>query len=239
MSPTSPTGIARRLGRLVVAAVICVAMAVRGGETEPSRRPPSPGEGRAALFGLEASGQTFVYVFDRSASMGEPAGRPLAAAKEELLASIDALGEARLFHVIFYNERLMVFTPQGHRGRPIFADDEGRLAVRRFVAAVDAEGGTRHAQAIAAALKLAPDAIFVLTDADESDDLTADELARLSRSLGRTRCLVAQFGGDDGRRSPRLARLAAASGGDYRVVDAALALVREPAVRKAMPGPGP
>jgi hypothetical protein len=86
---------------------------------------------------------------------------------------------------------------------------------------VGADGGTRHAEAIAAAAKLAPDAIFVLTDADEADDLTDDELRRLARSLGRARCMVAQFGGDEGRRSPRLARLAADSGGEYRVVDAA------------------
>jgi hypothetical protein len=31
--------------------------------------------------------------------------------------------------------------------------------------------------------------------------------------------MVAQFGGGEGRRSPRLAQLAADSGGEYRVVD--------------------
>jgi hypothetical protein len=198
-----------------------LAIASGHGEDQGVRgRPPSPGQRRAGIFGLEAPGEKFVYVFDHSASMHEPAGQPLAAAKQELLASIDALGESQQFHVIFYNERLTVFAPQGHRGRPIFADDEAKRAVRRFVEGVEAEGGTRHAAAIAAALRLAPDAIFVLTDADEHDDLTEDELRRLERALGKARCLVAQFGGGEGRRSPRLARLAADSGGEYRVVDA-------------------
>jgi hypothetical protein len=205
----------------VAVVVLSAAVVARSGEHDPAPRPSSPGLPTAGLFGLEAPGRKFVYVFDHSASMGEPAGRPLAAAKDELLASIDALGETRQFHVIFYNERLMVFAPQGHRGRPTFADAEAKRAVRRFVETIDAEGGTRHYEAIAAAVKLAPDAIFVLTDADEHDDLTADELARLSRSVGRARCLVAQFGGAEGRRSPRLAQLAAATGGEYRVVDAA------------------
>jgi hypothetical protein len=206
--------------RMLVAMGIAVAAATgRCEEDGRTARPLSPGQSRAGIFGLEAPGQKFVYVFDHSASMGDPSGRPLAAAKEELLASIEALGESRQFHVIFYNERLMVFAPQGHRGRPIFADDEAKRAVRRFVDAVDADGGTRHYEAIAAALKLAPDAVFILTDADENDDLTEDEHRRLVRLLGKSRCMVAQFGGGEGRRSPRLAQLAADSSGDYRVVD--------------------
>ena len=200
-----------------VAACGCVWAASFLAVAEPPR---SPGETRAGIFGLEATGNRFVYVFDHSASMGDPEGRPLAEAKRELLESIEALGDSRQFHVIFYNERLTVFAPSGNRGRPIFADDDNKQAVRRFVEAIDAEGGTRHAAALAAALKLSPDAIFLLTDADERDDLTEDELRQLTRSLGRTRCLVAQFGGGEGRQSPRLARLAAESGGDYRVVDA-------------------
>ena len=219
---TAVSIVARRRVAMILAAGALGAIAAtgRGEESARAARPPSPGDRRARMFGLEAPGQKFVYVFDHSASMGDPDGRPLASAKEELLASIDALAESQQFHVIFYNERLTLFALQGHRGRPIFADDEATRAVRRFVDAVDAEGGTRHYEAIAAALKLSPDAIFVLTDADERDDLTEDELRRLSHARGRARCLVAQFGGGEHRRSPRLARLAADSGGEYRVVDA-------------------
>lgn len=180
---------------------------------------PSPGSSTTSFFGLEASGNRFVYVFDRSASMGEPAGRPLAAAKRELLASIDGLAESRQFHVIFYNDRLSVFAPGGQRGRPTFADETGKRDVRTFVDDVTADGGTRHFEAVAAALKLAPDAIFLLTDADEPDDLTEDELRRLSRSLGRARIMLVQFGNAAGARSPRLERLAAESGGAVAVVD--------------------
>lgn len=211
----------RRIVSVVLAAVL--AGSVTFGARIAIARQPSPGDTRAGIFGLEAPGSRFVYVFDRSASMGEPDGRPLAEAKRELLASIDALGDSRQFHVIFYNERLTVFAPSGQRGRPVFADDDTKRAVGRFVESVGADGGTRHAEAIAAALKLAPDAIFLLTDADEQDDLTEDELRRLSRSLGRARCMIVQFGAAENRRSPRLARLAAESGGEYKVVDAVAA----------------
>lgn len=208
-------------GGMIVGVAACGCVWVASFLAPAAAEPPrSPGETRAGIFGMEATGNRFVYVFDHSASMGDPEGRPLAEAKRELIESIEGLGDSRQFHVIFYNERLTVFAPSGHRGRPIFADDDNKQAVRRFVEAIDAEGGTRHAAALAAALKLSPDVIFLLTDADERDDLTEDELRQLTRSLGRTRCLVAQFGGGEGRQSPRLARLAAESGGDYRVVDA-------------------
>lgn len=186
----------------------------------------SPGMGhqlqssaRSGIFGLEARGMRFVYVFDRSASMGEPAGRPLAVAKRELRRSLGELGDNQQFHVIFYNERQTVFAPTANRGRPIFASPDTKRAADTFIESIQAEGGTRHYEALVAATRLAPDAIFMLTDADAGDDLSAAELARLRRLLGGARCLVAQFGGDADRRSPRLAQLAVDSGGDYRVVD--------------------
>jgi len=184
--------------------------------------PPSPGE-PPRFFGLEAAGEKIVYVCDRSASMAEPDGVPLAEAKRELLASIEALGESRQFHLIFYNDRQSMFSPPGGRGRPLFTDDGTLRELRRFVNGTAAAGGTRHEEAILTALKLVPDVVFLLTDADATHDLTAAELERLSDRLGRARLLVVQFGGGTGRRSPRLARLAELSGGAYRVVEPAAA----------------
>ena len=184
-------------------------------------KPPpvkSPGGIRTGIFGLEAKGNRFVYVFDRSASMAEPAGRPLAAAKQELIRSIDELGDVQQFYGIFYNDRLHVFSPAGSRGRLVFATEENRRAARRFVEGVRADGGTRHAEALAAAFRLAPDVVFLLTDADAKDDLTDAELERLSRLGSGSRCMVVQFG-DESRRSPRLAELAARCGGAYRILN--------------------
>lgn len=177
---------------------------------------PTPVE--TGIFGLAARGSRFVYVFDRSASMGEPGGLPLARAKDELLRSLEQLGGVQQFYVIFYNERMHLFTP-GAVGRLVYATDENRRAARRFVESVRAAGGTRHAEPLAAALRLAPDALFMLTDGDGPDDLTAQEYAKLAGSLGRTRCMIVQFGDAGGITSPRLARLAEQSGGEYKVVD--------------------
>ena len=207
-------------------AVLCLAAITVPPAVEHAAAEQLPSSARGGIFGLEARGMRFVYVFDRSASMGEPSGRPLAVAKGELLRSLGDLGDSQQFHVIFYNERQTMFSPGGNRGRPIFASEDSKRAAGDFIESIRAEGGTRHYEALVAATRLAPDAIFVLTDADEGDDLTPDELARLKRLLGGARCLVAQFGGDERRRSPRLAELAEDSGGEYRVVDGAAAAGR-------------
>lgn len=183
----------------------------------------SPGQIATGIFGLEARGNRFVYVFDRSASMAEPAGLPLARAKAELLRSIEQLGDVQQFYVIFYNDRMQLFTAAAARGRLVFGTAENKRSARRFVDAMQASGGTRHAEPLLAALRLAPDAVFMLTDGDAGDDLTEEELRRITEALGRARCMVVQFGGDGVERSPRLARLAAASGGEYKVVDATAA----------------
>ena len=209
------SGKGRHWPRAITAAVAAWAFLslAAGGEER------SPGDVRTGIFGLEASGNRFVYVFDRSASMGDDGGKPLAAAKRELLRSLDELGDVQQFYVIFYNQRPQVFSPSGASGRLVFATEDNRRAARRFVDSVRASGATRHADAIAAALRLAPDVIFILTDGDSGDDLDEDELRTLIRSIGGTRCMVVQFGGEGGGRSPRLARLAAESGGRYAVID--------------------
>lgn len=183
--------------------------------------PIAPAAIQTGIFGLEARGNRFVYVFDRSASMGEPDGRPLARAKEELLASIERLGGVQQFYVVFYNQRQHIFHASDARGRLVFATDDNKRAARRFIEAVRADGGTRHFEALLTGLQLRPDVMFVLTDGEPRDDLTEDELDALSRALAGTTCMVVQFGGAEAAASPRLARLAALSGGRSAVIDPA------------------
>lgn len=191
----------------------CVVFAVPV-RAAPPRSPGAP----ARFFGLEARGKRIVYVCDRSASMGEPAGRPLANAKAELLRSLDDLGDSQQFGLIFYNERPLVFSPTGGTVRPLFASDESRRQARAFVEDVQATGGTRHAEAIGAALRIGADVVFVLTDADADHDLVEGELRSLARVAGGTRIMVVQFGAAGERRSPRLAELAEGTGGSYAVI---------------------
>jgi hypothetical protein len=112
------------------------------------------------IFGVTGQGTSFVYVFDRSLSME---GAPLAAAKRELLASLSTLKHVHQFQIIFYNEQPKILpAPQ-----MLFADENGLRQAESFVGSITAAGGTDHLQALKLAMRLRPDVIFLLTDADE------------------------------------------------------------------------
>jgi Mg-chelatase subunit ChlD len=179
----------------------------------------SPGD-RPRFFDFAIKGRRVAFVCDRSGSMSDPDGTPMAAAKAGLMESLEALGDSQQFHLFFYSDRVTVFTPPGGPGRPMFADDDTLRSVRRFVDGIAASGGTQHANALAASIAVAPDEIFLLTDGDPGDDIEPQDVERLSASLGRTRLFVVQFRvGDGSTQSPLLAKLAKGSGGDYRVID--------------------
>jgi hypothetical protein len=136
---------------------------------------------KATLLGIEAKGSKFVYVFDHSGSMGVPDNKPLDRAKAELLASIGALNEVQQFYIIFYNQDQKLFRIDRSGGRLIWANDQNKKLAKQFVDSIQAEGGTKHADALVLALKMHPDVIFLLTDGDPPDDLTKEELARVER----------------------------------------------------------
>ncbi|MGE0755802.1 MAG: hypothetical protein AB7F89_20475 [Pirellulaceae bacterium] len=139
------------------------------------------GQARTQVFGAGGQGSKFLYVFDRSASMGGFEGRPLAAAKAELLKSLADLGELHQFQIVFYNDHPFIFNPAAPSPPTIlFASEENRRLASDFVARIQPVGGTHHREALEAALRMGPDVIFFLTDAHEPE-LSPGEIADLSR----------------------------------------------------------
>ena len=191
----------------------------------PSR---SLGKGnKTYLFGLEGEGSLFVYVFDRSDSMNGYEGRPLAAAKAELINSIAMLEATQQFQVIFYNHEVTVFNPNpGQTPRLMFADDTTKGLAERFIRALPAAGSTEHMAALLRALLLAPDVIFFLTDAADPQ-LTAQQLERIRRTNKGTVIHTIEFGpgpfpgGDN-----FLMRLARQNNGRHTYVDVTRLLKR-------------
>jgi von Willebrand factor type A domain len=127
---------------------------------------PRPG---TSFFHVPAQGRTFVYLIDRSSSMGLHGA--LATACRQLLASLEQLPLTAQFQVIVYNrsaEPLLTSQPGLMAASP-----ENVQQVGRQLALLAAEGGTDHLPALRRALALHPDVLFLLTDAD---DLTAEHL---------------------------------------------------------------
>ena len=81
-------------------------------EVQPAPRLDRSGTVSTSVFGVQAQGSRFVYVFDRSGSMADFRGRPLAAAKQELVRSLADLQDTNQFQIIFYNERPKIFRPR-------------------------------------------------------------------------------------------------------------------------------
>ena len=133
----------------------------------PAARPllGSPGEkAQVSLFGVKAEGSKFVYVLDRS---GSTEGKLLAAAKAEILASIEKIDDVHQFQLVVYNERPKMFNPAGPNGQLAFGTDANRAEVKKFLGTIEADGGTDHAAALSLAIRMRPDVIFLLTDGDK------------------------------------------------------------------------
>jgi len=174
------------------------------------------GTGRTRVFGVEGEGYKFAYVFDRSGSME---GRPLQAAKAELIASLESLADTHQFQIIFYNEQALRFSPTGEPNRLFFATERNKSLAAKFIGSIVADDGTDHEQALMLAINLRPDVIFLLTDADEPK-LWPGQLAKITRRAEGITINAIEFGfGPQADPNNFLVRLARENGGRHAYVD--------------------
>lgn len=177
------------------------------------------GKARVTLFGLSGEGYKFVYVLDRSASMGGSGAAALNVVKAELLESLKGLSDVHQFQIIFYNERPAVFNPSGMRGRLAFATEENKERAARFIRSIVADGNTRHDDALKEAIRLRPDVIFLLTDGDDPK-LTRSDLDRIQQMAAGITIHAVEFGtGPKPAGKSFLAALADENAGKYVYVD--------------------
>jgi len=185
------------------------------------------GKARTGMFGVESEGYKFVFVIDRSASMGGSGQAALSAAKAELLASLKNLAQVHQFQIIFYNERPTAFNPTGDPRRALFATERNKALAAEFVESILPFDGTQHYDAVMLALRLRPDVIFLLTDADDPK-LTPAQLDRINRMAGGITINAVEFGtGPQADAENFLVRLARENGGKHAYVD----LTKLPAAR--------
>ncbi|QGJ71500.1 VWFA domain-containing protein [Planctomycetales bacterium 10988] len=204
-SPTQGTGVGSAVGEFL--------------EGSGPGKSTESGKGSTQVFGVTGTGSSFVYVFDRSGSMGGSGRNALAAAKNELIGSLASLEPHHQFQIIFYNQTPLIFNPAG-QGRLAWANESSKELARRFVSGVPADGFTDHMAALKMALNLQPDSIFFLTDAD-LPRLSPPELIEVQRrNGGRTSIHVIEFGrGPATGEDNFLRQLARQNSGQYGYVD--------------------
>jgi len=211
-SPTVGTGIGDGLPS---------ASGMAGGAT-PGRCSVGGNPAHTQVFGAQGTGNKFVYVFDRSASTDGYQGRPLAAEKRELVASLNDLDDIHQFQIVFYNEQPTVFNPDAPQPpKMLFGESPTKRLAQNFVRGIIAAGGTRHTAALRLALNMNPDVIFFLTDAGDPV-MTASELEDIRQRNMRTGATinVIEFGAGPSTGSQNfLVRLAQQNSGQYVYVD--------------------
>ncbi|MCF0233922.1 MAG: VWA domain-containing protein, partial [Thermoguttaceae bacterium] len=133
---------------------------------------PTPGDGKGdgqtVGFGdVRGSGRKFVYVLDRSDSMSWNGGAPMARAIAEAVASVESLDAKRgasKFQIVYFNHETAVF----ENGRALIdVNRENKARAVRFLKSIVPDGGTAPEDALKVAMKMRPDVVFFLTDADE------------------------------------------------------------------------
>ncbi|HUE71230.1 MAG TPA: hypothetical protein VMP01_10125 [Pirellulaceae bacterium] len=178
---------------------------------------PTGPTAKVSLFGsAEAEGRSFVFLIDRSQSMGHRGLGAIAEAAKELAASIDRLSPEQKFQVIAYNQKA-----DSLGGRELLAaTPENKRRLIEFVETTVAVGATEHELGLFAALRYKPDVIFLLTDAGDPGLGTGQLRAIREAAAGRTVIHCLHFGaGPLSGEANFMERLAADNGGSYVYID--------------------
>jgi hypothetical protein len=142
-------------------------------------------------------------------------------AKGELMRSLAQLESVQRFQVIFYSEQAQALALDGDRTVQFYtATDVNRKKTERFIGAIRPQTSTNHLVALNAAIKLDPDVIFFLTDADTA--LMRGEIDEITRANGgRAEIHCIEFGRRDKNLDigSFLEQLARANGGSYQYRD--------------------
>ncbi|HET6424859.1 MAG TPA: VWA domain-containing protein [Planctomycetaceae bacterium] len=172
-----------------------------------------------AFFGTKDQGTRVVFVIDCSASM-ENYGA-MASAKAALVAALQTLSDEQQFQIVFYNRVPRMFQPFAQDKETLFfATERNKSLARQYISQIVPDQGTDHMPALEQALRLQPEIIYFLTDADEPQ-LTARELMKIDRvNNGRARIHTIEFGkGNDLGLENFLKKMARQNGGTYRYHD--------------------
>lgn len=119
------------------------------------------------FFGIQGRGQKIVFVVDCSRSM---MGEKWERVREELIRSLERLSPEQSFYVIFFDGNSHPMFSPGPPAKEMLAADSANLSrVRRWIMSVQLGANTSPLSSMVHALKLSPDATFLLTDGEFAD----------------------------------------------------------------------
>lgn len=175
------------------------------GDSPPS--PPSLPRASRPLHGKLKAGKTIVYAIDRSSSMGTDG--LLDSACRAIKDSLEQLDPDARFQIVAYNSGAITIS-----ATPLLASSANKTRANRWLDGLSAEGSSNHVSGLRESLAHQPDALFLLTDADDFDGKEVRTIRPLFRE--RVYLNVAIFGTRSSSHESVLERLLAELNGSVR-----------------------
>jgi von Willebrand factor type A domain len=181
-----------------------------GPSPQPAGSLPKFG-GATPFHGKVKAGKTIVYILDRSASMGpdDLLGRAIAS----LNASLAQLGPDGRFQIVAYNGGTALFSRE-----PVLATPANVVRAGEWLQELTAEGRSDHRAGFREALACRPNAVFLLTDADDLEESDVRGIRLMMRAPVYLQAVV--FGTHQQVTGTPLERLTAELGGHVEYVPA-------------------
>lgn len=165
--------------------------------------------------GTQMTGRRFVFILDRSQSMGGQGLGVLSQAQRELTAAISKLQENHEFQIVAYHSRTVTISKR----QMLSGNEENKALVKPFLQRLAAFGATEHNYGIVAGLAFRPDSVVLLTDGGYPG-LTATQLKEIRRMAGKAEIHCIQFGMGPSQESANfMTRLASQANGTFRYID--------------------
>jgi len=149
-----------------------------GSESDNPQTDPGYGQG-ASFFGVYAPGQRFVFVIDSSKSMLQGTRWPTL--RRELIRAIKTLSPDQKFFVVSFDAGMHpMFDLYPPKSEFLSPTDQSIYRLNAWLSQIQHGSNTLPASSIGLALKLNPDAIFLLSDGEIRDN-TIQELRFYNR----------------------------------------------------------
>lgn len=165
------------------------------------------------FFGIQGEGNRFVYVVDRSGSMSSayngPGNTRMGRVKLEIAAALQTLTPEQQFFIIFFDHQVLPMPAPGLQP----AVPEVQDYYVRWLSKIGPNGETDPRAALAIALSLNPDAIFLLTDGEFPAAVKRDML-----SIRQDRVAIHTIAFGNRRGHDVLRRIAENNGGKFAFV---------------------
>lgn len=119
----------------------------------------------ATFFGVKAEGRSFAFVVDTSGSMGT--NNRYLRCRAELLRAVKELGHKQKYFIVFFNHQTFAMPER----KLVEATSPQMKKTMQWITGAMPMGSTEPWEGVALALRMKPDAIFLLTDGEFSPDV--------------------------------------------------------------------